>query len=292
MGYTVDILRVIQLVKKKIARMEDWSGDWVHYSNAEIVNMNPKQFHQDPLGVYLFPKEFKTEGTTWKEKKYKYLVKFKGGKVLDFSDIDIKKAKEITSKVISEEKKRDVFLEEIDNSKNPRYRFYELVRQNFMGIPAKFNKALRDMGYDAVFDDTKTIHSSEVQLIVLNPSKIKVTSVEIQKNGSGYKEVEAISKKLENFLKDYGDVSLGKLKKNKEKDVFVRLEVSKGNIEVTWSVTTWFFRKVLQGVSVHLDYDSNGLYHNRSFGGHVDETLDTTHAFKDVKYVMEKLFKK
>lgn len=288
----MDKTELIKKVKIKLSRMEDWSGDWVHYSNLEIVNMNPKQFHQDPLGVYLFPKEFNTEGTNWKEKKFKYSVKFKGGKVLDFQDIDLKKAKEITSEMISDKKKRDVFLEEIDNSKNPRYQFYELVRQNFMGSPAKFNKALRDIGYSAVFDDTKTIHSSEVQLIVLDPSKLKVTGVEILKSGSGYKEVEEVTKKLKEFLKDYGSVSTEKTKKKKKgEDVFSRVIVEKDKKEAVWSVTTWFFRKVLQGVAIHLDYDTEGLFHERSWGGHVNESLDPKDALKDVKRAMDKIFK-
>jgi len=271
--------------------MEDWSGEWTHYSNIQIVSMNPKQFHQDPLGIYFFPKEYKTQGG-WKEKTYKYTAKFKGGKVLDFADIDIKKAKDITSKVVTDSKKRDVFLEEIDKSKNPIHRFYELVRQNFMGSPAKFNKVLRELGYDAVFDDTKTIHPSEVQLIVLNPSKIKVTDLEIQKSGSGYKDVLSVSKKLKDFLKDYGEVVDEKPKKTKDNNVSARITVKKGDDKAVWSVTTWFFRKVLQGVSIHLNFDSEMMFTKRSYGGHVDETQDISPPLKDVKHVMDTVFKK
>lgn len=285
------LYKLIEKVKVKLSRMEDWSGDWVHFSDSEIVNMNPNQFHQDPLGVYLFPKEFKTEGQGWKEKKFKYHIKFKGGKVLDFADISLAKSKEIVSTMISDNKKRDVFLEEIENSKNQRYRFYELVRQHFMGSPAKFNKALRDLGYDAVFDDTKTIHPSEIQLIVLNPSKIKVTGVDIQKSGSGYKEVEEVTKKLKNFLEDYGDVSFEKTKKDKKDGVLSRVRVKKNKVEAVWVVSPWIFRKVLQGVSVNLSYDTKGLTSQVSWGGHTDESLDTKEVFKVVKKAMDKIFK-
>lgn len=287
----MDLKRLVNRVKIKLSRMEDWSGDWVHFSDSEIVNMNPNQFHQDPLGVYLFPKEFKTEGQGWKEKKFKYHVKFKGGRVLDFEDISLDKSKEIVTSMISDKKKRDVFLEEIESSKNPRYRFYELVRQNFMGSPAKFNKALRDLGYDAVFDDTKTIHPSEIQLIILNPSKIRVTGVDIQKSGSGYKEVEEVTKKLKSFLEEYGEVSVDKTKKGKGNEVYSRVRVKKNKDEAVWVVSTWFFRKVLQGVSINLSYDTKGLTSQVSWGGHVDESLDTEDAFKVVKKAMDKIFK-
>jgi hypothetical protein len=63
--------------KKSKSSLDQWSGRWVHYSDVNKLGINPKQFHQDVMGIYFFPEEFKTSGTIWQKMKYKFTVDIK-----------------------------------------------------------------------------------------------------------------------------------------------------------------------------------------------------------------------
>jgi hypothetical protein len=73
---------------------------------------------------------------------------------------------------------------------------------------SKLNKFFRDMGYDAIFDDTNTIFSGETQLILLNPKvKYKVIDV-IKQSTSGWNELSQITARVEELCKPYGNVKV------------------------------------------------------------------------------------
>lgn len=200
--------------------LTNWSGEWVHYTDVNKLGVNPKQFHMDLAGVYLFPKEFKTSGTLWKSKKYKYICKVKeGAKVLDLSKLSEHDLWSILDKLHIERKSvytgdklldADLFWEALKN-------FYTLSDKSRIGGAVKWSKEFMRLGYDAIFDDTKAIHYAEVQLVVLNPKILNVIDVETQNVNRGqFDRIKQHLELLAGKLRPYGKVEIEPLKKKKE----------------------------------------------------------------------------
>jgi len=203
---------------KTVASYRDWSGRWVHYTKTPYLKIHPEQFHQDPAGIYLFPEEFETIGA-WDSYPYKFTVEVPADlKVLDLADM----AREDVIALVKHcfgYINRDLTIEEedqLEKAKNYQDRAWDMLRNSdFMYNKAKWNKALRDLGYDAVFDDTGSVHSAEVQLIVLHPRKLKVVGLE-ERSGTGFKEIEKVMKDLESEFAEYGTISSQAPRKKKE----------------------------------------------------------------------------
>jgi len=191
------------------ASLQDWSGEWVHYSDVNKLGVYPGQFHRDPAGVYLFPKEFKTSGTCWKGKKYKFTVKVKeGAKILDLSKLSKTDLENILKKLDIP----NTAEEEINAD-----RFWDVLRNyytNKLNSPGAWNKALRSLGYDAIFDDTDSIHVSEVQLVALTPAVLKILDVQTQNIKRGqYDRMKTHLDLLAKDLAPYGETKIDLKKK-------------------------------------------------------------------------------
>ena len=206
--------KLISALYKALASYEDWSSDkWVHYSNINKLGINPKQFHQDPAGIYLFPIEFKVRGAIWKDKKYKIVVS-----IMDDTNIlDI-------SKTTSEERKSILDKLNIPYSDEKNYStpdtWWETLKYYYIlgnkKLSAKWNKDFRSLGYDAIFDDTESIHVWETQLLVLNPKKLKIEDVETQNIKRGqFSRLQELQNLLIELLKPYGEVK-GEVKTHKD----------------------------------------------------------------------------
>jgi hypothetical protein len=185
-----------------LADYQKWRGRFVHYSDFPELKINPKTWHRDPAAIYLFPENFRTKGS-WHKKKYKFAVDVPDSlKVLDLSDIKTEEdARSLVKKLKVSPDKLDYFLEH----DKPAKAAWSCLQQVFERKSGLFNKLLRQAGYDAVFDDTDSIFSDEVQLLVLDPTKIKAKL--IPSTGSGYKEVIEIF----DYIKDQG-AKFGKVK--------------------------------------------------------------------------------
>ena len=193
------------------ASLSDWGNQWVHYTDVNKLGVNPQQFHLDLAGIYLFPKDFVIRGTLWKGKKYKFIVEVaKSARILDLSKIAQPEMESILDKIgIKYDREgldQDQFWEYLKG-------YYSLSSGSKK--VAKWNRDFRDLGYDAVFDDTGSIHSAEVQLIVLNPKILKVIDVETQNIKRGqFARVSMHLDILASLLQSYG-----KIEKNLKKEI-------------------------------------------------------------------------
>lgn len=200
-----------------LADYQKWQGTWVHYSKHPELTVNPQQFHQDPAGIYLFPEAFKA-APMWSNKPYKFLVEVpRDLKVLDLAAID---TAELALRLLddtktTEGKEYDYFKEQILETKEPADRAWEYLQRYFLGKPGAFNKRLREAGYEAVFDDIKAIHSNEVQLLVLNPTRIKIKERE-QAKSNGYQLVAEIAEHIKKQGAKWAIIRDDKTKRKKD----------------------------------------------------------------------------
>jgi len=145
---------------------------WYHYSDHDSVEVNPSPSHQDPLGVYLFPASFIPKGH-WENFKFKYEITLKPKlNVLDLGAINAKKAIEIADKAGYPFESDMVNSADMPHRAKVGAQLWIHLKDKLRRNPSAFTKTLRNIGYDAVFDDIHAIHLDEVQMILLNPAKI------------------------------------------------------------------------------------------------------------------------
>lgn len=207
--------------------LEDWSGDFVRYTNHEQPFIAKKQWHQDPAGVYFFPKEFKPSGSWHLTNKYLMHSQLKpGAKVLDIAKLSEKDMLRIYQELGIDPKP----IMEPSQYASRAEKFYRGIRDRYSGKQVKFANDIRKLGYDAIFDDTGAIHNAEKQLIVLNPAAMKVTDLVPLKKGTDFtKEMIEIVKK------QFSDWHLDEEKWRTKRDYGqripeLRLNYSKGDV--------------------------------------------------------------
>lgn len=200
--------------------LSDWQGSWVHYSNVPQLTIRNKPLHQDPSGLYLFPERFKPV-SFWQGMKYKITVDLKSNiNILDMEKVTPELIKQMLEPVAEQ---NEWLASDLDGFSKDTDSFWSALRQHFLGRPATFNKYLRSFGYDAVFDDTGSIHTSEVQLLVLNPRMIVVRSIDKPKNNS-YTGVLKVMNDLEGLAKEINQpfqITPPKRKKDYNEDVIL-----------------------------------------------------------------------
>ena len=63
--------------------------NWVHYTDTEMLTINPRPFHGDPIGIYCFPEDHFPKASMWHQKKYKFIITLKPNvNILDIKNID------------------------------------------------------------------------------------------------------------------------------------------------------------------------------------------------------------
>lgn len=210
---------------RRLARLtEDFAewdtGVWIHYSKEPFLKVNPRQLHQDPAGIYFFPEKFDAKGQ-WRLFPYKFRVAVERLNVLDLSKLSGEDAADLYEKVVPEGARKlsrgdFVAPSKYHHSPDPANTLWDALREHFVlgkgrtGGQAGFgawNRALRNAGYDAVFDDTGAIHSVEVQLLVLDPTKADVIE-RVDQRSSGFDEMGEVTKALAELLAPYGTVKV------------------------------------------------------------------------------------
>jgi 2'-5' RNA ligase len=212
------------------ASFADQKNRWVHYSDVQKVGVNPKSQWFDPAGIYLFPEDAKV-GQMWKSKANKYFIEFTGTNVFDLSTLGYDDAIGLIKAVglqPSEEADALKYMEETREDQRPgrgwKHTFWEYLGRAFGRATGKresgkFNKFLRDQGYDAVWDEDGNIYYGEdKQLLVLDPTKVKVLGVESGElaSGSGFEDLKTVVSALVEKLEAYGEVTATEPKKMKD----------------------------------------------------------------------------
>jgi len=277
-----------------VASYDDWKGKgWIHYSSVPYLKINPKPFHQDPSGIYLFPKDFKTIGN-WKNYPYRFEVEVPSTlRVLDLAKLSEEDARGLVVKLTKKEPR----IEPSEYSSYQDQAWENLTNHYGRTQPHKFNKDLRAAGYDAVFDDTGSVHTSEVQLIVLDPTKVKVVKMN-EPSDSGFDDVVFVMDHLAGLAKDY-KVTMEKPVKKKgmwdvEKKVRGRVTIKNGENEVVLAVTPEKTggrkdQKWSDEIVVYLEWSKPRL--EMSYGARFDRTgRDLTKIDQEIKIIFKKVF--
>lgn len=274
--------------------MDDWRGKWVHYSKLPYLKVNPQQLHGDPAGIYFFPEKFQTKTAMWRNYEYKFIVELSSdAKILDLAKTSrqqmlslVKHCFEYIAREITDDE-----VEQINERKDYQDYAWEIMRNsNLMSHQAKWAKALTDLGYDGVFDDTWSIHSAEVQLIVLNQKKIKILDM-IKKSGTHFKDLEKVTTDVAEMFKEYGDVVVEKPKLRKsmwsdKKELNSRIRITRGKREVSLTLSV---SEPQESISISLSYSNPRLGHGTGFDYNY-----TTKEYNNLEYfkkTMDAIFK-
>lgn len=211
------IMQLTKYIKLLSEDFNEWNtGLWYHYSNEPYLKINPKPYHQDPIGYYFFPQKF-IPHSYWLEKKYKFKVKIKGNpNILDIHHITYPQIEEMLRASNSYDEFYATHTRYPQSTDVEKFKMaWDIIRQKFYSRHATFNKFLRSFGYDGMFDDTKSIHVSEVQLILFEPKFVDIVSMQ-SRSGSGYKEMVYVTNWLTEIGKKYGKVTVEEPKKGKD----------------------------------------------------------------------------
>jgi oligoribonuclease (3'-5' exoribonuclease)/8-oxo-dGTP pyrophosphatase MutT (NUDIX family) len=277
---------------------------WIHYSNVPQLTINPKPNHRDPAGIYLFPENF-TPAPMWRSYKYRFKVKLDPStKVLDLSKITADEAIEISKKLGIPPTTIKNFRVDEKSAEDVADRFWDLLCNYFIMTgkrgPGAWNKALRSVGYDAVFDDTQAIHVAEDQLLILDPRKIKVLDMETQA-GIGFDQVKRAVAYLQKAAEEYGTVTVREPKKEKQTASYdtvltgyVRIE--SGDKYAEWKIIPYKYagEKIPLHLSIHLSSANPRIMSDRSYGSTFDagkldiELKDFVET--EFKIAMQKIF--
>lgn len=235
---------LIKALRQVIAKYEDWSGIWVHYTDINKLGVNPKQFHQDPAGIYLFPEEFKTKGSLWQKKKFVFTLEIKpNAKILDLGALSEKEKLDLAGK-LEVPLEEDFFKRKYVGNRS----WWESLKNKYIlqiNAPgaAKWTKDFRKLGYDAIFDDKKTIHVAEVQLLVFNPKILKVIKV-VERSGSGgiHKKIKDHQKLVAEYSKPYGEIEIKPVRTkrgwgNDPNYLVGELKFTKGDAYIYWGIS-------------------------------------------------------
>jgi len=250
------------------ADFSSWNkGTWTHYSNFDALKINAKPFHQDPAGIYFFPKGFDTIGS-WHTYKYKFIAKLKPeAKVLDFEGKSAAFWIDLIERGGAKSENADrwkSFCDELAEETEAGRQAMSFLRSHFIRNNAAFNAFFRKLGYDALFDDTKAIHSAEVQLVVLNPRMIEVVE-RVDRNDNSFKLLESLLRACSAAVSHLGDVKVTEPRMVSswgEKGMQARLNVDKKPHSVSWSLNSSTIpvpgskQRALDGISVYLNYSS------------------------------------
>lgn len=227
--------------------LSQWDSDtWLHYSEFPSLQINPKGSHLDPAGIYLFPENFKTAGM-WAAYPYKFVVRLKQGlKILDLAHLSVDAAIEILKAMLPADWHEGA-IARIKEASKPIDQWWEELKNYFIlsseGRKAgAWNKAFRDLGYDALFDDTESIHAWEVQLLILDPRNIKVVE-RIDQKSSGFEETKSILGRIADLAGLIGKVTVKEPKRERlwgdtHLEGSVRLE--RGDRYAEWTVSPRF----------------------------------------------------
>lgn len=260
----------------------------VHFSNTEKVGINPKPSHNDPVGIYTFPKKYVLssdfkKNTHFFGKPYIHILKLKSNtNILNLSHLTMREVDDMLEKMgIKEFKDKKHFRDR--NNNLPGQILWDTIEKslenNYKNKNISWNKLFNKAGkFDAIQDDGDAIiHMNEPsQVVILNPNayvKVREFETEIPKSykGLAYKIMQQISVQL------FGGVRITSTRSGYNKDK-VNLR-SNGKID---------------GIdySLSLEYEENtsGWVTQRTLQYPLRANIFLSHAHDYIKFVLEVSF--
>jgi len=167
---------------------------YVSFTSIEKLGINPKSSYNTPLGIYSYPltfveDEIGSRGSTTTlpfagDQPYANLFQLKGHNVIIFDDLFIEDEEQYLYKKIYKKYQSSKGNEHITKViadanflakyKTPAGRFWYVTKELSNNNPIKWNKLLREIDIDAIYDHNNgIIHSNEPhQCVVLNTKSI------------------------------------------------------------------------------------------------------------------------
>jgi hypothetical protein len=272
---------------------------WVHFTDHPMLSFNPKGFHQDPLGLYFFPADHVPKAAMWNEKKYKFVVRLKpDARVLYWADVSDEQIEQLLLATNAKEHFTTSIAQYPPKSRKDLLdRVWEYMRMAYMrSVPAAWTKVLLRW-FDAIYDDTGSIHSSEpMQLLVLNPRMLQIVDMQHQKLPV-FAAMQKVIKDIAALSAPYGEVEIEGPRRPTRRDysdndmqATVRVTRSKENY-LTWSI----YHRRAEGFRTRIQVSSRYAWPslNAGFGATYDITTDSYErpfGLDDVKHALHRVF--
>lgn len=154
---------------------------WVHFTQTPKFGVNPKPTHGDPAGIYAFPKKYVLSNQInanhmFVGYPYAYIFKLKPNtRILNLHTTTNSQADDFIKRYDANPEKSLLYSSR--DAEKPGGRLWHAL-QSLKGGTYKshgLNKKLRDMNYDAVYDEDGIIHSNEKeQILILTPSVCEI----------------------------------------------------------------------------------------------------------------------
>jgi hypothetical protein len=230
--------------------------------------------HLDVAGVYFFPEIFVPVGG-WRQYPFKITATMPSNmRIFDFSHMTPEEAIWTIEKAVGKDSFTSSDREKILNGgRNWRRTFWRVFQSKFSFSRGEWNAFFRKtLGYDAIFDDTDSIFTDEVQLVVLNPTLPKIVSIE-DVSSSGYDAIKLTMQRVDKVLSQFGPVTATPPKKKSaggsSKQVAGDLNVDLGDGHyTTWQVSARaprIGRRIPSSIDVLLKYSNPAT--SSSWGG-------------------------
>ena len=289
----------------------DYPKYFIHFSDDKIgkgtLGINTRYEFNTPIGIYGYPvldlEELKLSSNFALDRKYAYIFSINGN-ILYMSNYDdgdyfrdlikLRDRFNCTSDYIKLAK---------DNSRNqsPSGWLWNLTRLLSGENVIRWGKILRELGYDAIYDNgSGIIHKNEpLQVVVLNPRVIdhKKTLINEEKSiNLKEKIINNILKKMNLFSLMYGDIELSVSKLLDESDIS-----DKANLGYNWIRNTIklvlevFYSKAILCDSIYkiydTDYFSEGVFDNKLKEAILENRNNFSIDNKLIEEFMDKLYK-
>lgn len=182
----------------------------VHFSPSEQLSFNLKPFHYDPIGIYVFPKNYMLQGGLEKNqgfarKYYAFLIEeTPNAKVLSL-DMTLQDAENLLTKMGVDKNllNSDEIYHNTINSNTPGHKFWGVLehirKKDQMSKNMSWNSFFAKTGYNVLYDPgLGVVHSNEpTQIIYLDHKAYKV--VDVIKNNNNY----SLLLNFANFFPDF-----------------------------------------------------------------------------------------
>jgi hypothetical protein len=306
-----EMIREPQNVVSVSESISDWGTNWVHFTKHPMLTIHPRGSHQDPAGIYFFPASITPAAEMWRTMPYKFTASIKpGAPILDIAQITEDQIHQMINAAGPEPQAQFAdYLTRYPPADMPKmFHLAWGILQQYYGFGLKkarqyasFNAMLRSLGWQAIFDDTGSIHSGEKeQLLVLDPRILTNIRME-QKSGSGFPVVQQIVQEIETLGRQYGTVTRTQITKPNSQTsswdgngnlLNCRVEIHNPNDENNYVTILVYIRKDYPDrVSASIQYSNPSLGYGSGIEYSISKQAYTNHSgIADLQRDLTKIF--